>query len=156
MISAGGGLAPAWIQIPGLTEDEMPTSKTPSGIIVIKMRGLSADGSLNADSQSYGYIILIRKGAGNETEMFCLYDELVTIPYVSLLRNKMGIDDKNGSIPNYGRAVLSSDGGPSQMKALQNVDSLKQKRSLAIEQMKLAKQASLTTQACDTGDLHKR
>ena len=52
MITAGGGLAPAWIQIPGLTKDEMPTSKTPSGIIVIKVRGLSVDVALNFDSQS--------------------------------------------------------------------------------------------------------
>ena len=59
MISAGGGLAPAWVQVTGLTEDEMPLSKTHSGIIIIKVRGLSADGSLNADSESYGYIVLI-------------------------------------------------------------------------------------------------
>ena len=42
------------------------------------------------------------------------------------------------------------------MKDLQNIDLLKKKRRLAIEQMKLTKQASLTTQACDTGDLHKQ
>ena len=59
IITAGGGLALVWIQIPGLTKDEMPTSKIPSGIIVIKVRGLSVGGALNVDSQSYGYIILI-------------------------------------------------------------------------------------------------
>ena len=156
MISAGGGLAQAWVQITGLTEDEMPSAKTPSGIIIIKVRGLSADGALNADSQSYGYIVLIRKGAGIETEMFRLYDEIVAIPSILMLRKKIGIDDKHGSIPSYGQAVLSSDGGPTQLKALQNIDGLRQKCKLSIVQMKLAKNASLTTQACDAGDLHKR
>ena len=88
---------------------------------------------LNVDSQSYGCAVLMQKGTGNTTEMFRLYDALATLPYLPQLQLKMGIDDKNGSIPNYRQAILSSDGGPSQMKALQNTDSLKRKRSLMIE-----------------------
>ena len=54
------------------------------------------DGALNVDSQSYGYVVLMQKGAGNKTEMFRLYDKLVTRPHPSQLWLKMGIDDKNG------------------------------------------------------------
>ena len=154
-ISAGGGLAPVWVQVLGFTDDEMPPVKTPSGVIVLKVKGLSADGALNIDSKSYGFIVFVRKGVGIETEMFRLHKELVTMPYLSIARAEMGVDDGD-DIPAHANAVISSDGGQTQMIALQDVASLEEKRRLKIHQLKFAKQASTVTQPCDTGDLHKR
>ena len=42
------------------------------------------------------------------------------------------------------------------MRALQNAALLEEKIRLRIVQMKFAKNASMVTQPCDTGDLHKR
>ena len=63
-------MAPAWVQFVGFTDEEMPPDKTPSGVITLKAKRPSADSALSVDSQSYGYIVLMREGVGIETEMF--------------------------------------------------------------------------------------
>ena len=50
-------MAPAWVQVLGFNDKEMPPAKTPSGVIVLKVKGLSADGALKVDSQNYWYIV---------------------------------------------------------------------------------------------------
>ena len=77
MIAAGGNLASPFVQVLGLSEEKMPSSKVPKGLIIFKIRGLSPGGGLSPHSELYGYVVLVRKGVGIETEMFCEYGECV-------------------------------------------------------------------------------
>ena len=77
MIAAGGNLASPFVQVLGLTEEKMPSSKVLKGLIIFKIRGLSPEGGLSPYSELYGYVVLVRKGVGIETEMFCEYGECV-------------------------------------------------------------------------------
>ena len=61
-IAAGGGLAPALVQVLGFTDKEMPPHLVSSGVIVLKVEDLSMDRALNIDSNSYGCIVLVHKG----------------------------------------------------------------------------------------------
>ena len=71
--------------------------------------------------------------------MFCMYSNLVTILYISLLREKMGIDDKTCSISGWDQAVLGNDGCSTQLKALQNIKGLKRKLDLLIGKWNMPK-----------------
>ena len=70
MLGAGGHLAPTFAQILNFSDTEIPPSVVPNGIIQIRLRGLSTDGGLNPHSTAYGYVVLVRKGTGIETQMF--------------------------------------------------------------------------------------
>jgi hypothetical protein len=65
-----GHMAPIFMQVPGLTDEEMPTEKSPTGVEIIEVDGMAADGSVNLNSTSVGYVTFIRKGAGCEIEAF--------------------------------------------------------------------------------------
>ena len=63
-------MAPAWVQVQGFTDEEMLPDKVPTGLIILKVARLSA----SVSSNSHGFIVLVRKGVGIETEMFREYD----------------------------------------------------------------------------------
>ena len=65
-ISAGGGVLPAWVQVLGFSEAEMPLDKVPSGVLIMKLPRLSA----SISKTSFGCVVLAQKTAGSETEMF--------------------------------------------------------------------------------------
>ena len=72
--------------------------------------------------------------------MFKMYEKHVVLPRVAQERLRISrIDDRVDEVPDYLRADLSTDGGQSQMKALQDIEQLKHKRSQKIEQLKYAK-----------------
>ena len=120
---------------------------------VMKLPRLSA--SISEDS--FGFVVLVRKTAGSETEMFKLYDKEVTLPYISNERFKIAkIDDDRDAVPDFLHAVISTDGGMTQMMALQDIDSLKEKKRRNIDQVKFAKKTSGVVQPSDVGDLHPR
>ena len=50
-------MAPIWIQVPGLTDKEIPPDKCESGIVVLKIKDLSSDGNVNLDSMSVWCVI---------------------------------------------------------------------------------------------------
>lgn len=79
-LSAGGSLLPAWVQVLGFSEAEMPLDKVPSGVLVMKLPRLS---------------------------------------YISNERRKIAkIDDDRDAVPDFLHAVISTDGGMTQMMAL--------------------------------------
>ena len=63
----------------------MPVDKVPNGIICLKVKGLSPDGGINPHSESYGLVVLIRKGVGIETEMFRLHGEMIRERFIDQL-----------------------------------------------------------------------
>ena len=117
-IAEGGGILPAWVQVLGFTDEQMPPSKVEHGVVVMKVPRLSA--SRNKDS--HGYTVLVQKGVGVETTMFKMYEKHVVLPHVTQEWLRISrIDDRVDKVPDYLRAVLSTDGGQSQMKVLQDI-----------------------------------
>ena len=154
-IAASGNYSSSFVQILGFTADEIPEDKVPNGLIVLQVRGLSADGGMNPSSTTCGYLVLVRKGAGIETEMFRLHNEIVSEHFVNTLRGHLGYDDP-ANIPAFLTAVLSCDGGGTQEKAMQEPESLARKVSRNEQQAKLCTGTSAVSQPCDTGDGHWR
>ena len=73
-----GHMAPVWMQVPGCSDEEMPSDKCESGVVVLEIEGLSADGGINLDSKSVGYVVFIRNSAGSagtDTECFKEYEK---------------------------------------------------------------------------------
>jgi len=153
VISAAGYAASCFIQVLGFTDAEMPPSLVPNGLIVLKIRGLSADGSVNPLSETYGFVVLVRKGANVETEMFKVHTEIVVEPFIDKLRAlKKCTDPKN--IPRYLQALLSCDGGGTQLNAMCDEESLTRKVERKETQLKLGKNPSTVIQPNDTGRGH--
>jgi len=155
MLGAGGHLAPTFAQILNFSDAEIPPSLVPNGIIQIRLRGLSTDGGLNPHSTAYGFVVLVRKGTGIETQMFRDFNADVAEPFIDQLRSTVGCEDSN-NVPKWGKAMLSSDGGVPQMKAIQDIEYLRRKRGRQEAQLKLSKQRSSVVQPCDTGRGHQR
>ena len=91
---------------------------------------------------------------GIETESFRLFEELVRKPFVDRIRQNMGIDPSN--VPQWGRVVLTLDGGVPQMKATMDPKSLDEKVKRLKIQVKIAKNTSGVFQPCDVGNGHVR
>ena len=58
-IEAGGGILPAWVQVLGLTDEQMPPIKVEHGILVMKVPRLLA--SRSEDSHGYIGLFLCKK-----------------------------------------------------------------------------------------------
>ena len=69
------------------------------------------------------------RGVGIETAMFAAYEKEVILPYITQKRKAIArVDDQIEEVPNHLHAILSCDGGMTQLKALQDPESLKMKR----------------------------
>ena len=75
-----GNMAPVFLCVPGLSDKKVPPDKVPSGVVVLKAKGLAGDGCVNLDSMSYGYVARSYKGDGIEMVMFQLHDRLCSQP----------------------------------------------------------------------------
>ena len=54
----------------------------------MRLKGLSADGAINPHSDSYGYLVFVRKGNNVETAMFAKFiNEIATEPFIDVLWN---------------------------------------------------------------------
>ena len=53
------------MQVPGCSDEEMPPDKCESGVVVLEIEGISADGGINLDSKSVGYVVFISNSAGS-------------------------------------------------------------------------------------------
>ena len=63
-------MGPIWLQFPGLSAEELPPDKTPSGVRIIKCQGLTADGFINPHSKSMGFNVFMHQEKGVKTDMF--------------------------------------------------------------------------------------
>ena len=149
-----GQMGPIWLQFPGLSAEELPPDKTPSGVRIIKCQGLTADGFINPHSKSIGFIVLMRQERGVETEMFKQYDRLVLAPFIRAVLENMGIDPDMNNAQAYTRTLVTMDGGMTQLDATVNEDAFGELASLNAIFAKLARNTSSVMQPCDTGDIH--
>ena len=90
-------------------------------VIAVPIKGLTPDSNVNAQSTAVGYLVLVKKGQGNETEMFRKYDEIVHDSLVDTLLTDLSIDPK-GEIPGQdgiqdGRRRSSADGNKRSCKS---------------------------------------
>ena len=66
--------------------------------------------SASISEDSYGFLVLVRTGAGVETEMFKLYDKIVTLPVISNERYKIAkVDNTQEKVPDYLHAATAPD-----------------------------------------------
>ena len=66
-------MTPIFMQVSGLVNEEMPPDKLPSGVEIIPIGDLAADGSVGLESTTVGYLVLCHKGVRNESTMFKEY-----------------------------------------------------------------------------------
>ena len=83
--------------------------------MIPKVSRLSASSSEN----SFGYIILMRKDVGIETEMFALYRQMIIMPrFLKAQLNISGVRDETEKFYDYLHTVLSTDVGMTWPKTL--------------------------------------
>jgi hypothetical protein len=73
--NAAGQMAPLFISVTGLSEAELPSETCPSGMLVMKVKGLAIGANVNVDCESVGYVVFLRKCDTNEldTRRFTYY-----------------------------------------------------------------------------------
>ena len=90
-MSVGGGILLVWAQVISFADEEIPPDKVSCGFIILKVSRMSVSISEN----SFGYIILMRKGVVIETTMFAMLEKVMIMPEVSRVRrNIAGVNDK--------------------------------------------------------------
>jgi len=146
-ITGGGKVASPWIQVLDFTDAEMPQDN----VIVIPIKGLTPDSNVNAQSTAVGYLVLVKKGQGNETEMFRKYDEIVHDSLVDTLLTDFSIDPK-GEIPSWAISVYRMDGGVPQLTATKDPANLDRKVARNEYVVKFSKNTSALVQSCDVGN----
>eukprot|EP00956_Cyclotella_meneghiniana_P002108 scaffold2388_cov57-Cyclotella_meneghiniana.AAC.4 len=89
-IYAGGQMGTLFMKILGFSTEELPNAE--NGIMWLEMEGLTpdADGNLNPNSKTVGYVVLILTGQSVETEMFRLYEEKVRKPSIGAIKEQLG------------------------------------------------------------------
>merc|ERR1719491_1402551 len=95
-----------------------------------------------------GIVAFVRKGNGVETTYFEEYNKKVLQPLADSLRERQSIPPQ----AIYGRVVLSTDGGMTQLQANLSEKSILERKRRIEFYIKTAKNSSSVFQACDTGD----
>lgn len=93
----------SFVQILGLGHPEMP--KAESGLITIKIRGLTPDGNINPAADLFGYVALVRVGQDVETEMFQVYETMFCEPSTRAIRKLLNIDPDD--TPSYAKSGIN-------------------------------------------------
>ena len=153
LIGGGGNMGAIFAQVLNFTEAEMPTKKVRNGIIALKIRGLSPDAGINPDSTVCGWLALVRKDQGTETEMFMFHEEAVGEAFVDSLYAMHGEPDPL-RVPAHFKVIRTSDGGVPQLKAVQAPGVLERMRKRNQSFFKFAKNTSAVIQPADTGRGH--
>lgn len=112
---------------------------------------MAADGSVNLNSTSVGFVAFVRNGVGNKTVMFKKYEELCRQPTADAARHLLGLDP--GST--HSRFVSTTDDGITQLGAVISGDSFDDKLSRNEVHVKLSKNRTAVFQPCDTGKGHR-
>ena len=129
----------------------MPPEKLPTGVEIIPIGGLAADGSVSLGSITVGYLALCRKGVGNKLAMFKGYQTPCIRPTVDATWCRLELDPDNPLT----RFVNTTDGGVTQLAAAISEESFDKKLSRNQDHTKLLKNQTDLCQPCDTGYGHK-
>ena len=86
-----GNAAPLYVTVYGLSEEELPSSTCPSGLLSLPLRGFCYGGSQDCSNMNYGYIIFLRSTKKDEaisTDQLNheKYRREVFLPYVESTR----------------------------------------------------------------------
>ena len=120
---SSGHMTPIFMQVSGLVNEEMPPDKLPSGVEIIPIGDLAADGSVGLESTTVGYLALCHKGVGNEPTMFKEYQTSYIQPTVDAAWRCLELDPDNP----LARFVNTTDGGVTQLAAAISEESFDKK-----------------------------
>jgi hypothetical protein len=117
--NAAGQMAPLFISVTGLSEKELPSETCPSGMLVMKVKGLAIGANVNVDCESVGYVVFLRKSDTNEldTRRFTYYRDEVYLPFIETIRKSMGYEPGT-PVPEVLTVVSSQDGDAEQRRVL--------------------------------------
>ena len=104
---SSGHRAPIFMQVPGLSDKEMPPDKLPTGVEIITIGGLAAAGSVSLESTTVGYLALCSKRVENKSAMLKWYQTSYIQPTVNAVWCRMELDPDNP----LSRFVNTTDGG---------------------------------------------
>ena len=91
--------------------------------------------------------MLVRKGTNVETHMFGVHTEIVSEPFIDALQEMNGYSSSSADpVQVYLRALLSSDGGLTQLKSITSDASLNRKVKHNETQLKIGTNSSTTPQ----------
>ena len=97
-ITGGGQYLPAFVQLPGFSESEIPRSKVPNGVVLFEVKGLSPDGNINPHSDQ---VVIVACMRGNEkdveTEAFRHYQAKVAGPSIKRIRQNLQLPSSSSS-----------------------------------------------------------
>ena len=125
MIDDAGGTGTPWIQFPNCSTIELPPETVPEGFLVVRIMGLSIDGNIASNTNTFGYIVLMTAEKGVEARMFAAHTKLVIEPHVDALRTLHNLNPQDP----HARVLLTNDGGMTQMQALITKESLEARDS---------------------------
>jgi hypothetical protein len=153
-MAGNGRMAPIFATMTGLSSDELPSEKCPSGIYFLEVPGLCVGGS-DLRSEGTGTIAFVRKDAYNkdwdsaERRLFKEYNERVFYPFVRSLRQVDYNWDPTTPVPDWLKCVAWSDGGIPQLQAIVKDELQVKDASLKIDRNKHAAASSAVQQMAD-------
>lgn len=157
-MSAGGFVAPIFVSVTGLTEEDLPPAMCPDGILIVAVPGLSIGAAVDPRNQHLGYVAFLRSRADGATtgsdspELACYryYRKEVFLPWVEKLRETICPGACTGEeVPDALTANSWMDGGIPQLSATVAEDLQALDEKLKVNTCKHSAAASATEQPAD-------
>ena len=161
-ISAAGQMARLVLVLSGLNEDELKMSEDEivkhRGVCVMKVEGLSMNGSVCPNSSDYGYIVFLLRNTAAEESRHLFYDEHVLQDFINAnLRRKRSILGLPLDYPKNEDDTIATwrDGDISQINALIKSGRMEHSSNEFIQYMKQSASRSKDEQAADRSPIFK-
>ena len=154
-LNAIGMMAATYISVTGITEKELPKSKCPSGIYIMKIPGLCPGGGSDPRLNAPGFVVFLRaeksgvSGKTAEGKKFERYREHVLLPFLSTCRENFYGWHRSSPVPDTLTAVCWCDGANVQLKAITNEQQQIRDKINKIITCKHSASRTSVEQACD-------
>jgi hypothetical protein len=152
---ASGQMAPVYISVSGLTEEELCPKKCPDGFLAKPVPGLCKGGNDVHSNGGFGWVVFQRAGTKNVDEKFSTasqlfdhYNKYVLLPFIEEARKKLGWVP-GLSIPEWMKVVVWCDGEIPALKAMLFPENEKRDEELNIVRNKHPAAGTGVFQACD-------
>jgi hypothetical protein len=116
--TAAGQAAAPYLIVGGLTEEEMPSSKTPDGFICMALPSFAVGGTVNPGNKEVGYVVFTRSsGESHATIRRFLHQHKCYLEFISKIRQSQFSCQNDDEPPLRCTAVSWNDGASDQLVA---------------------------------------